>query len=905
MNCWAFRILIVLQIAVSTGLFGASVSLTLSTNGSGSISANPSVSSYPQNSTVVLTATAAAGWQFSGWSGSIGGSVNPTNVLMDANKAITANFVAIPTYNLTVNVSGGGSVSPSGGSYLSNSTLQLTATPSNGWVFFGWSGDAGGSVNPLSLTFNTHKSVSAVFYQPVAITQHPQNIEASAGANATFSVAAAGTGPLTYSWLFNGSAIAGASGSNLALTNVQTSAAGSYQAVVTSPYGSVTSLVAMLSVSCPGTNVVSVASEVALRDAVGAGGHVRLCFNGVLALTQPIAVLKNTVLDGTGVAVSLSGNGVTRLFNVSTGVSFTVSNVALVNGRDIGTNGSDWAGSIPSTPGGVAMGGAILNIGGDVRLISCLISNNSARGGIGGSATAMQAGGSVAPTNASGGFAFGGAIYNAGGAVRLENCIVFGNRAEGGIGGTYSPVSFGQQFGPGGSAYGGAIFNVGGVVAVTGGSGMSNAAVAAAGGSAAQLASGGALYHESGTLLVSNVSLNGNLSLGLNATAIGGTPRSSPANAEAGAVAVASGQADLHYVRLAANTSTAGQAFRASFNSQARAGAVFNAGTLTVSHSTFEANETASGSGGTAPQPASGGGLFNAGTARLVAMTFVENRVRAGNGGGFGSPSGHPGGSARGGAIANVGTLSLTNVTIARNSALAGSSGGTGSAAGEAYGGGIFSEGGSAQVSFSTIASNSVIRGQLSCCGGFVAGANVAVTNGSLTLRASILAYPNTNGNVWGSAIDGGYNINSDDSLMANSGTSFNFTDPRLMPLANYGGPTPTMALATNSPAVDWVAGPAPGTDQRGVARPIGGGADAGAFELGPSASSLFVARAENSIRIQFQVRSGDSYQVQSSSDAKTWSTVDSTGVITTNGVMTRTYATFSGQQFYRLKLEL
>jgi hypothetical protein len=59
--------------------------------------------------------------------------------------------------------------------------------------------------------------------------------------------------------------------------------------------------------------------------------------------------------------------------------------------------------------------------------------------------------------------------------------------------------------------------------------------------------------------------------------------------------------------------------------------------------------------------------------------------------------------------------------------------------------------------------------------------------------------------------------------------------DPLLGPLANNGGETDTMAIATGSPAID--AGDSAlclPTDQRGVARPIGSGCDIGAFEYAP-----------------------------------------------------------------------
>jgi hypothetical protein len=58
---------------------------------------------------------------FTSWSGASSGSENPLNVLMDSDKTITATFSPLPVYQLTVRISGEGSVSPAGGSYLSNS----------------------------------------------------------------------------------------------------------------------------------------------------------------------------------------------------------------------------------------------------------------------------------------------------------------------------------------------------------------------------------------------------------------------------------------------------------------------------------------------------------------------------------------------------------------------------------------------------------------------------------------------------------------------------------------------------------------------------------------------------------------------------------------------------------------
>jgi uncharacterized repeat protein (TIGR02543 family) len=69
---------------------------TLATNVVGSGSVNPSSGTYNAGTMVTLTATPAAGYQFSGWSGDLPGSANPATLTMDSHKNVTATFTAIP-----------------------------------------------------------------------------------------------------------------------------------------------------------------------------------------------------------------------------------------------------------------------------------------------------------------------------------------------------------------------------------------------------------------------------------------------------------------------------------------------------------------------------------------------------------------------------------------------------------------------------------------------------------------------------------------------------------------------------------------------------------------------------------------------------------------------------------------
>jgi uncharacterized repeat protein (TIGR02543 family) len=68
-------------------------------------------------------------------------------------------------YMLTISVSGHGSTNLSTGahSYAAGSSVNITATPDSGATFTGWSGAATGSTNPVSITLNSNKTLTANF----------------------------------------------------------------------------------------------------------------------------------------------------------------------------------------------------------------------------------------------------------------------------------------------------------------------------------------------------------------------------------------------------------------------------------------------------------------------------------------------------------------------------------------------------------------------------------------------------------------------------------------------------------------------------------------------------------------------------------------------------------------------
>jgi len=120
---------------------------------------------YAANTSVTVTAIVNPGYTFTNWTenGAIVSTSAAYVFALAANRTLVANF-AVNTYTLNVAAVNGTVVAtPQQATYNSGSTVVLTATPNSGYIFSSWSGDATGNVNPLTVTMNSNKNITANF----------------------------------------------------------------------------------------------------------------------------------------------------------------------------------------------------------------------------------------------------------------------------------------------------------------------------------------------------------------------------------------------------------------------------------------------------------------------------------------------------------------------------------------------------------------------------------------------------------------------------------------------------------------------------------------------------------------------------------------------------------------------
>ncbi len=152
--------------------------LTVETQGEGTVTPNPGTHEFEENQEVSLKATPAAGWNFTHWiivdnAGTKEYEEREIHLKMAGSIKATAVFEQIipPTsYTLTVSTEGEGTVTPAVGTHeiLENEQTELQANPAEGWEFVEWIiEDESGTIKlqekNISLTMDSDKNAQAVF----------------------------------------------------------------------------------------------------------------------------------------------------------------------------------------------------------------------------------------------------------------------------------------------------------------------------------------------------------------------------------------------------------------------------------------------------------------------------------------------------------------------------------------------------------------------------------------------------------------------------------------------------------------------------------------------------------------------------------------------------------------------
>jgi hypothetical protein len=191
----------------------------------------------------------------------VGGALTNLGSLLTLSATTPVNFGlgTIPatvvvagglTLNSTLNISDGGGFGAGTYTLFSyNTGFGLSGTPVLGTKPAGYNysldTSTAGQVN-LIVT-STNGTAPTITNSPVA-----RGVPASS--NATFTVGASGTAPLSYQWWFNTTnSVGGGTNSSLTITNVQPAKVGGYSVSVTNAYGAVTSSPAALTIILPPT----------------------------------------------------------------------------------------------------------------------------------------------------------------------------------------------------------------------------------------------------------------------------------------------------------------------------------------------------------------------------------------------------------------------------------------------------------------------------------------------------------------------------------------------------------------------------------------------------------------------------------------------------------------------------
>jgi len=274
----------------------------------------------------------------------------------------------------------------------------------------------------------------------------------------------------------------------------------------------------------------------AIADATnGATIDFNLTYPAMITLTSgELLIDKNLAINGPGASIlTISGNNASRVFNVSGGVTASISGLTIANGlANAGASNSCSGGGCVANAGSGGSGGGIYNAG-TLTVSNCTISGNHTGAG---SSASCSGGGCVANAGSGGS---GGGIYNAG-TLTVSNCTISGNHTGAGGSASCSGDCGGSVANAGSGGSGGGSYNASGmessgtltVINCTISGNDTGAGGSASGASVNNSGSGGIVggifnasgMESGGTLSMTNCTISGNSGGGiLNEAGMGGS----------------------------------------------------------------------------------------------------------------------------------------------------------------------------------------------------------------------------------------------------------------------------------------------------------------------------------------------------------------------------------------------
>lgn len=135
------------------------LTLTVTPPGGGTVSAAPSAVGgyYAHGASVQITASPAAGYSFTGFSGALSGTANPQTLTMSGPTTVTATYAVVCTFSLSSTSAGVSGAAGIGtvGLTASNPACAYTASSNAAWLTITASASGSGSATlPYSFTAN-------------------------------------------------------------------------------------------------------------------------------------------------------------------------------------------------------------------------------------------------------------------------------------------------------------------------------------------------------------------------------------------------------------------------------------------------------------------------------------------------------------------------------------------------------------------------------------------------------------------------------------------------------------------------------------------------------------------------------------------------------------------------------